>query len=512
MVANEEKDEIGRFVACNLADTTLITKADEITVKRRQGRVLLIAPPVAGWIVLEPDEFSFWSLLQRSQSWEQVRSLEHKLSQEERAKLMERLYQAGLLNWNGRSYFNVQTMWERPQTYPSFLCLHITEACNFGCKYCFADSVPTNGYMPVETAERIIAKCLRELPPEKLLFDFHGGEPLMAWDLLVHCVQYARELNEKENIGKDVSFIFQTNGSLLTSEKVKKHKELDVDVGISLDGPAEVHDKNRIFARGTGQGKERGTFEVVVANWKNALSLGLRCGVLGVVHDPADYIKCFNFFVNELGLRRFRLNYSSFIGRSTRLLDFSATRAEDFANHWLEMVDVALEWCREHQETLTISDVDVQINNLMSRNRPFMCYRAPCGVCNSILGFAIDGGVHACEEMASSGVLRLGNVFDEGFNLKDMVDNNELCRQLQRRTPENIPRCKRCGFRRFCSAGCTSKTLAYYGEYMHESPMCRFYKRVFEGLMWRIYENPDLVPWLGTRFLGKHTNCVCGTR
>ncbi len=497
--------ENGRFIASNLVDSTLITKDAEVSVKRRREKILLISPATAGWLILEGAEADFWTKMPRSGNWASLRGADHPLSLEQREELLGRLYRSGLVKWNGRGYHDKNAMWRPSGNYPSFLCLHLTEACNFACKYCMADSLPGNGCMSRETMELIIAKCLRELPPQAIRFDFHGGEPLLAWEQMLHAVRYAKSLNEREGLRKQLSFIFQTNGSLLTAEKIKVLLDEKIEAGISMDGPAEVHDKNRIFADAGSAAGGRGTHEIVVKNYLQAKKMGLNVGLLGVVHDPADYLKCFDYFVGELGARSFRLNFSSFIGRSARLLEFSETRAEAFADCWLEMIDHALEWCRKNDRILNISDVDNQINNLISTNRPFMCYRSPCGAGNSILGFAIDGGVHACEEMASTGTLRLGSIWDEGFNLKDMTDHNPLLRALQERTVDSIPRCRRCALRRFCFGGCTSKTLAYYGDYMHESAMCRFYQRVFIGLMWRIHDNPDLVGYLGTRAAA----CAC---
>ncbi|MBQ7568933.1 radical SAM protein [bacterium] len=491
--------EMDSFVASNLTASTLITKENDVSIKRRGKQLLLIAPRAAGWLVLDGLEAEFWHAMGRGGNWLELQTKQHPLGAKEREALMGRLYRVGLIKWNGRGYYNTDAMWQYGRRYPTFLCLHLTEACNFACKYCMADSVPSNGRMPVPTMELILAKCMRELPPKCLRFDFHGGEPLMAWEQMLHAVRFARELNEKEGLGKELSFIFQTNGSLLTADKVQILKDENIHVGVSMDGPAEVHDANRVFAGSGRDGADRGTHALVVKNYLAAREAGIRVGLLGVVHEPADYLKCFDYFVNELKARSFRLNYSSFIGRSVRMLDFPATRAEAFADYWLQMIDRALAWCREHHEKLDISDVDNQLNNLISKQRPFMCYRSPCGVGNSILGFAIDGGVHACEEMASTGMLRLGSVFDEGFNLKDMVESNPLLLDLQKRTVDSIPRCRRCELRRFCFGGCTSKTLAYYGDYMHESPMCRFYQRVFVGLMWRLYDNPDMLSYLGSR-------------
>lgn len=473
-----------------LSQNTLFTKCPGLYVRRRQNRSLIIEPRSASWIILEGPALDFWRKMPESAHWSELCAIDNPLPEADRLSLLQELFSRFMININGRPYFSGK-MWPLERKYPSYLCLHLTEACNFGCRYCMADSVPGKGRMSKETIAKIIEKCLHELPLDHLTIDFHGGEPLLAYDSIKYAVQYAKELNEKEKLGKVLAFMFQTNGSLLTDDKILEIKDLGIIVGVSLDGPRDIHDRNRIFAGGGG------TFDTVVKNVKRARELGLRVGLLGVIHNPDDYVRSFRFFTRELDRTSFRLNYSSFIGRSARLLDFPVTRAKAFAEGWLAMVDEALQYSREHQKPLAIQDITNQINNLVTKQRPFMCYRSPCGAGNSVFGFAIDGGIHACEEMASTGALRLGSVYDEGLNLADLIDNNPVVEQLRSRTVDNIPRCRRCPIRRFCYGGCTSKTLACFGDLMRESPMCGFYQIVFEELMWKLWDNPDMVRRLG---------------
>jgi len=94
-------------------------------------------------------------------------------------------------------------------------------------------------------------------------------------------------------------------------------------------------------------------------------------------------------------------------------------------------------------------------------------------------------------------MFRMANIHDEGLNLARMVESNPIQRLLQSRTVDTIPKCSQCQLKRFCYGGCTSKTMARFGTVMRESPMCGFYQVVFEELMWKIHENPDMVGLLG---------------
>jgi len=159
------------------------------------------------------------------------------------------------------------------------------------------------------------------------------------------------------------------------------------------------------------------------------------------------------------------------------------------------MVREALAWCRKNDKHLRVNDLDNLIHNLTKKSRPFMCYRSPCGIGNSILGFSMDGGIYGCEETASTGVFRAGSVFD-GRKLTEIVETDPELLRLYKRKVENIPRCRKCAFRRFHGAGCTSKVYSQFEDVMRESPMCRFYQVVLEEMMWMINDNPDMVDYL----------------
>ena len=71
----------------------------------------------------------------------------------------------------------------------------------------------------------------------------------MTWFYVINSF---REYNKKRGLNRELSFICQSNGSLLTVDKVKQLRELGCQVGISLDGPRHVHNENRVFNDGSG--------------------------------------------------------------------------------------------------------------------------------------------------------------------------------------------------------------------------------------------------------------------
>jgi len=470
-----------------VGDQSLISSNTDLKKFVRGSRTLFVSPETASWTVLEGNELAAFRRLQKPTPVGNF--LREHYSSDPRAghDFIKRLYLDDLVRINGRSCFDPSTLWNLQQRYPTFLCLHITEACNMKCSYCYAIAHSKKNKMPLETAKRIVERIIRELPGPDFLIDFHGGEPLLEFDNIVATIKYAREVNKE--IKKRPKFITQTNGTLITKDMARTIQEIGLMPGVSIDGPAEVHDRYRKYPNG------RGTHADVWRGIERLRDAGVTPGVLAVVHHPDDYLPVLRFFL-EKGFEGIRINFTSYIGRAKQEMDFHYVRGENFAKNFLAMADEALAWCRKYDKPIRINDLNHFIYNLTSKDRPFMCYRSPCGIGNSILGFSLEGGISGCEETASMGLFMVGNVFDS-IPLTEIVDKNPVLQELYKRKVENIPRCSRCAFRRMHGAGCTSKVYAMYGDLFRESPMCRFYQVVLEELMWKIHDNPDMIGYLG---------------
>ena len=474
-----------------LTGNSLIKKTSGLTRIRKNRKILFIEKESAGWTVLEGARLALFNSLTRPMTVNEILSGPiTALSNREKEDLIMLLYKQNMVTVNGFSYYNTDTLWEIPQKYPRFLCFHITDACNFACKYCYAHANPHLNKMPKEVSRRVAERILEELPVDNMLIDFHGGEPFMAFDEMTDTIQYATEYNKKRGINKHLDFIVQSNGSLVTVEKAKFLNSINCSIGFSLDGPKFIHDSQRVYPDGSG------TFDHIWKNMEELKKSGVNIGFLAVIHDPINYMNTFKFFLDQ-GLKGFRINYSAYIGRATEELEFPHGRAETFANSYLQMVDEAIRYTKENDTFLSIKDLDNQINNIITKARPFMCYRSPCGCGNSILGFGHKGGIYACEEATGVEEFRIGNIFDDSISLTDIIDNNRVLKHINGRTVDNIPKCKECTFKHFCGGRCTTKSFARYGNLRREDPMCRFYQTVYPELIWRIHEDPDIVKRLG---------------
>ncbi len=120
-----------------------------------------------------------------------------------------------------------------------YLILKITNRCNLNCVYCYAIN-KNNRDMDFETAKNAIDYILKM--DDKLKIQFTGGEPLLNFDLIKKIIDYCNE----NYSNKYISYAIQTNGTLLNEKIIKKIKNLNIKIGISIDG-LEVNDKLRPY-------------------------------------------------------------------------------------------------------------------------------------------------------------------------------------------------------------------------------------------------------------------------
>ncbi len=127
------------------------------------------------------------------------------------------------------------------------------------CRYCYVYEMADQSWrtqprrMSLETV-RIVATRLAEharahdLTAVRVIL--HGGEPLLAGHPWLSAA--ARILRDAAPPGTDLGLTLQTNGVLLTADVVAVLAEHDIQVSVSLDGPATAHDRYRRFADGRG--------------------------------------------------------------------------------------------------------------------------------------------------------------------------------------------------------------------------------------------------------------------
>ena len=136
----------------------------------------------------------------------------------------------------------------------SLLVKPVGARCNLACDYCFyldkAGLYPNGpAVMPDEVLERMVSSYLA-LPFDSHSMTFQGGEPLLAGIEFFKRVSDAVKQHSRPNAKVHLSI--QTNATLMTPDVAKFLADEKWLVGVSVDGPAAIHDKHRRSASGEG--------------------------------------------------------------------------------------------------------------------------------------------------------------------------------------------------------------------------------------------------------------------
>ncbi len=209
--------------------------------------------------------------------------------------------------------------------YPQ-LILNLTQNCNLRCKYCIF-SGKYEGYrehatkqMSIDIAKKSIdrfigyvyewqEKSLSKSP----IISFYGGEALLEFNLIKEIVAYIKSVNFSPML------CLTTNGVLLDEEKIKFLVDNNVIISVSLDGPKELHDKNRVLSN------ELGTYEIVHDNIaklqaeikKQNKSHLLPILILTCYEDCTDLHKLNQYFVDNQEF------LGATLGRVSKIIDFN---------------------------------------------------------------------------------------------------------------------------------------------------------------------------------------------
>jgi len=156
------------------------------------------------------------------------------------------------------------------------LVVQPTPFCNIDCRYCYLPDRANKAVVSEATLRNLFAQVFASgWAKEGLSVVWHAGEPLV---LPVSFYRRAFALiDELKPDGLAVTHSFQTNGTLVDDAWCEFITETKVSVGVSVDGPQRLHDKNRVTRSG------RGTFDKTIAGIRRLRALGVPFHVISVL-------------------------------------------------------------------------------------------------------------------------------------------------------------------------------------------------------------------------------------
>ena len=366
----------------------------------------------------------------------------------------------------------------------------IGPACNLNCEYCFylekqALFGPHENYrMSDDVLRAFIAGYITSQPTPAVEFVWQGGEPvLLGLDFFRRVV----ELQKPFSGTKTITNSLQTNGTLLSDEWcafLRKHNFL---VGVSIDGPKEIHDRYRKDRKG------KGSFDRAMTGLKLLQKHGVEYNVLAVVarETARAPLEVYNFFEGEgIEFVQFSPVVERLSGPKGRRMGLklagpaplNKATEEVEAAPWSVipgeygdfLIAIYEKWVRRDVGRVFIMNFEWALNAWIGNPSP-VCVHA--GQCGRSLVIEHSGDVYACDHCVYP-EYRLGNVATD--RLSAMVERSlESGFGIAKETA--LPRwCRECDVLAACRGGCPKHRFAttWYGESgLHY--LCEGYKKFF---------------------------------
>ena len=341
------------------------------------------------------------------------------------------------------------------------MTLQLTQQCNFRCDYCpytigTSDRQHSNKRMSLETAKRGVDFLLQHSGNvEAPVIGFYGGEPFLEFNMMKKIIEYAVERAK----GKYIGFTVTTNGSMLTEDKIDFLEKYSVVVMISLDGPREVHDKNRKLAA-TGSGSFEKVINNVEALYEKHPDFVKNNIQYNSVIDPVNDFGCFNeFFIkadyiknsNMLRTQVLESKYTDY--DSNEAIMFFIKREQEIFKLFLsklgrydsEKVSPLVKMQFDEMATKLHSNRRY-INRLPEKGHP----GGPCVPGSSRIFLSTDGEFLPCEKVSeNSAVFKMGDL-DSGID----YDAARKILNIGKFTEENCKKCWAFTMCVCCANGC----------------------------------------------------------
>jgi uncharacterized protein len=174
------------------------------------------------------------------------------------------------------------------------LVIQPTPFCNIDCRYCYLPDRNSKAVVAPETLTNLFSQVFASgWVDGALSVIWHAGEPTV---LPIGFYRNAfRTIDEVKPAGLPVLHSFQTNGTLIDDAWCEFFAEKNVNVGVSIDGPKRLHDRNRLTRSG------RGTFDKTIAGVRLLRRHGVPFHVISVLSADgmASAREMFDFYVEE---------------------------------------------------------------------------------------------------------------------------------------------------------------------------------------------------------------------
>lgn len=408
--------------------------------------------------------------------------------------------------------------------------------CNIDCTYCFYLEKEAlypernkNWRMSDDTLETYISQHIAAQSGNAVIFAWQGGEPTMMG---LPFFRRVVELCDKYANGKKIEHALQTNGIVINDEWAQFFAENRFLIGLSIDGPAHLHNQYRVNRAG------KGTHQQVVAAMALLKTHHVEFNTLTVVgkHNVAHAREVYDFLL-AAGSRhmqfiplveRMSTTESSVLnlvlpGESAAALAPWTVPSWQFGEFLNAIFDLWI--CRD------VGRVSVQMFDVAlaawTGQPPVLCVHS--ATCGHAFALESNGDLYNCDHFVYPEHL-LGNIHQQ--RIEEMNNSAQAIAFGQAKRDTLTPDCRRCDFRFVCHGGCPKHRFAVSpAGHPGHNYLCTGYKNFFQHItrtmnVWREmladgYPPAAVMQWVAqdrrvaaqpvNRGVNRNDSCPCGS-
>lgn len=326
-------------------------------------------------------------------------------------------------------------------------------------------------------------------------FIWQGGEPtLMGLDFFRDVARLQKAFAEP---GQVVENALQTNGILLDDQWCSfLADEGNWLVGISLDGPEEIHDHYRFFHNRTG------TFAQVMGAIERLRNHGVLFNILTLltdknIHHPDEL---WNFFMKNRFTHLQFVNCFEWDHETYGLTDFSV-KGKEVGKFYCTIFD---RWMKEGIPKVSVRLFEDLLIYHFHRRHVSCCFM---GSCESYLVVEHNGDIYPCDFFVYP-YWKLGNIISDEIN--ELIE--APCRKDFAAMKGELPEaCRSCSLLQFCNGDCTKFRQGRDGGYGETSAYCESLKMLVSHMEPHLGEIAAYVQGGAGADAGRNDPCPCGS-
>lgn len=321
--------------------------------------------------------------------------------------------------------------------------------CNLECQYCYylpkknlypdSDCIMTEEILEEFTKQYINAQKTR-----LVTFAWQGGEPLlMGLKFFEKAVEFQQKYKKP---GMQIENTLQTNGTLVNEKWAEFFAKHNFLIGISIDGPPNLHNIYRKDKAGNG------SFENVKNGLLNLQKYDVEYNILACVsHANVNHpLEVYNFFKNDLNT-----NYMQFIPivqrdndtghqEGLKLTDRSIN-GDEYGNFLNTIFD---EWVRNDVGSVFVQIFDVTLNSWMRQPASLCIFSSVCG---NALALEHNGDLYSCDHFVEPRS-KIGNIMRT--DLAKLIATRKQYQFAIKKSKKLPQYCKECEFHFICHGAC----------------------------------------------------------